>query len=107
MQSPDPQDQVEEFLNTTCGEDAFKRGSEQKVIGFSFYEHDDTRLKERKLNKSRENPPYFKGVKENLDLIAIFYPGWTIWLYHDLDPEDPLMNSLCGYVCKYSYFDLC
>ena len=52
------------FENTTCGESAFRRGSGQKVIGFSFYEHDDTRLKERKQNKSWINPPYFRGVKE-------------------------------------------
>ena len=95
------------FENTTCGESAFRRGSGQKVIGFSFYEHDDTRLKERKQNKSWINPPYFRGVKENLDLVATFYPGWTVRLYHDLDPEDPLMDTLCSYLCKYHYFDLC
>ena len=95
------------FENTTCGESAFRRRLGQKVIGFSFYEHDDAQLKERKQNKSWVNPPYFRGVEENLDLVASLYPGWTVRLYHDLDPDDPLMENLCSYVCKYHYFDLC
>jgi len=95
------------FHNTTCGMSAFRRGSGQKVIGFAFYEKDNKRREERKINKSWDNPPYFEGVKENLELVSQLYPGWFVRLYHDLHKDDPLMATLCNYVCQYQYFDLC
>ena len=95
------------FQNTTCGLSAFRRGSGQKVIGFSFYEKDNKRRKERKLKTSWDNPPYFEGVRENLDLVSQLYPGWVVRLYHDLQEDDPLMATLCSYVCQHQYFDLC
>ena len=52
------------FKNTTCSEDAFRRGSGQKVIGFSFYEPNDKNMIERKHNKSYNLPPYFKGIEK-------------------------------------------
>ena len=95
------------FKETTCGETSFRRGFGQKVIGFSFYEHDSIRLEERRLNKSFDFPPYFRGIEENLDLVPILYPGWIVRLYHDLQQEDPLCETICSYQNKYNYFDLC
>ena len=100
--------QSEDIFNyTTCGEGAFKRGVGQKVISFSFYEHDDTRASERKLNRLFEYPGYFRGIEENLLLQPSFYPSWTIRLYLDLQQDDPLMETLQSYSIKYDYLDIC
>ena len=31
---------------------------------------------------------YFEGIRKNLELMPIYYPGWVMRLYHDLDPTD-------------------
>ena len=97
--------QSEDIFNyTTCGEGAFKRGFGQKVISFSFYENG---LSDRRLDSSFEIPDYFNGIKENIILQPYFYPDWTIRLYHDLQHDDPLLNTLQNYTIQYDYFDLC
>ena len=73
---------------TTCSQDAFRRGTGQKVIGFSFYEK--TSNKEKRLEAFRKNeeiplPLYFHGIKTNLKLMPQFYPNWIMRLYIDLD----------------------
>ena len=100
-------EQSEDIFNyTTCGEKAFKRGFGQKVISFSFYEHDDTRASERKLNRSFEYPAYFRGIEQTLLLQRNLYTTWTIRLYHDLQQDDPLIETLHSYSIQYHYLDI-
>jgi len=87
------------FNSTTCGMDAFRRGSHQRTIGFSFYGDPRT-----PRHKSKQ---YFQGISENLNLLPRFYPGWTMRLYYDLAPNDPLLVDLCSLACKDSNMDLC
>ena len=87
------------FPQTTCGRDAFHRGSKQKTIGFSFYGDPNT-----PRHKSKQ---YFQGISENLNLLPKFYPGWTMRLYYDLTLEDPLLEDLCSLACQDSNLDLC
>ena len=52
---------------------------------------------------------YFEdtGIKDNLELVPKFYPGWNIRLYYDLDDDDPLLSDLCEVACNDSNIDLC
>ncbi len=47
------------------------------------------------------------GIKENLRLLAVYYPNWVMRLYYDVDMEDPLMKDLCKIACEYDALDLC
>ena len=102
------QQQLHPALNqTTCGVKAFKRGTGQRVISFSFYEKDDTQRMQRINNVSTDPPDYFYGIDINLKLLPSFYPGWTVRIYHDLAKEDPLRKTLEDFMITYNYLDLC
>jgi len=87
------------YNTTTCSQDAYNRGNNQKVVGFSFYGSPGS--SKHKANK------YFSGIEENLALLPTFYPGWTIRLYYDLEEGDPLLEDICGLACKDVNIDLC
>lgn len=55
------EDNSVKLSETTCGRDAFSRGSNQKVASFSFY--GNTSTEEHKLKN------YFAGIEENLRLL--------------------------------------
>ena len=89
-----------QFSDTTCGRDAFRRGSNQKVAGFSFYGNTSSTA-----HKSKK---YFEGIKENLSLVRSQYgDDWVMRLYYDLDQTDELMGQLCELACNNSHLDLC
>jgi hypothetical protein len=89
-----------EFSQTTCGRDAYKRGSNQKVVSFSFY--GNTASKEHQKRK------YFQGIKENLAaMVALYGPGWTMRLYVDLELSDPVLVKLCHLACQNCNLDIC
>jgi hypothetical protein len=64
---PDDASDVTPYASTTCGRDAYRRRSHQKVVAFSFY--GDVHSKES-VEKG-----YFEGILENLKLMAKHYPG--------------------------------
>ena len=33
---------------------------------------------------------YFEGIVGNLELMPLYYPGWVMRLYYDLDDRDPI-----------------
>ena len=89
-----------QFSDTTCGRDAFQRGSNQKIVGFSFYGN----------TSSVEDEPkkYFDGIEENLRLVRSQYGAeWSMRLYYDLDQSDELMGRLCELACNNNHLDLC
>ena len=55
------------YNETTCGRDAFARGSRQKVVAFSFYGDVNTQLSIKK--------GYFEGIEGNLNIMPQYYPG--------------------------------
>ena len=87
------------FRETSCGQDAYQRGPHQKVVAFSFY--GDKSSAEHKLRG------YFDGIQNNLLLVLLHYPGWSMRLYHDIAPGDQLMSRLCNIACSNSNIDLC
>ena len=88
------------FSGTTCGWDAFRRGSNQKVVGFSFY--GDTSSGAHQARK------YFDGIEENLRLVRSQYGAdWSMRLYYDLDQSEVLMDRLCELACNNNHLDLC
>ena len=89
-----------QFSDTTCGRDAFQRGANQKIVGFSFYGNSSSNV-----HKARK---YFGGIEENLRLVRSEYgAGWIMRLYYDLAQSDPLMGRLCELACSNSHLDLC
>ena len=89
-----------QYSSTTCGRDAYERGPNQKVAGFSFYGNTSS-----EVHKGKQ---FFVGIKENLELLPILYgEEWSMRLYYDLDREDPLMHDLCSLACQHSHLDLC
>ena len=88
------------FSDTTCSQEAFQRGSNQKVAAFTFF--GDTASGHHKAKK------YFEGIKENLHLVRSLYGAdWVMRLYYDLDQSDELMGRLCELACNNSHLDLC
>ena len=70
-----------QFSQTTCGGDAFQRGANQKVVGFSFYGDSSS-----ELHQFRK---YFDGIEENLRLVRSHYgPDWSMRLYYDLETTE-------------------
>ena len=89
-----------QFSDTTCGREAFQRGSNQKVVGFSFYGNESSGV--HKLKK------YFDGIEENLRLVRSQYgDDWSMRLYYDLAQSDELLARLCELACHNSHLDLC
>ena len=79
-------------------------------MAFSFFERDDSRVEARLESgqvAGNVDTFFLPGLEINLELLPQHYPGWILRLYHDIEERDPLMETLCGSVCKYPYLDLC
>ena len=51
---------------------------------------------------------YFLGIKENLELIRKFYPGWTMRLYYQVNEyQGDVMKQLCELACSNMELDIC
>ena len=98
------------------------RGSAQKIVGFSFYGDINTPKNKKKgiylmswhfeiltqtiiifvhiIFTSLFSTPhvcflgYFEGIVGNLELMPIYYPGWVMRLYYDLDDNDPITEVI-------------
>ena len=88
-----------QYRQTACGWDSFRRGSGQKVVGFSFYGDINSNLSIEK--------GYFEGLLENLKLIPLRYPGWIMRLYFDINKNDSIMHALCKLACSDTNLDIC
>ena len=96
--------------DTTCSQQAYARGSGQKVVAFSFFEKEEKSKIARKETGDAVNNVsgfFFNGFQINIDLLPKHYPGWVIRIYHDIEDTDPLMEKLCQLSCKYDFVDLC
>lgn len=91
--------EIIDYNQTTCGQDAFARGSGQKVISFSFYGDIKTEYSKKK--------GYFDGLEGNLKLMPKYYPGWIMRVYFDLDDADPVRAEMCNLACNSTILDLC
>ena len=61
------------------------------------------------LSTQSKSKGYFDGIKDNLDLMPKYYPGWILRLYTDYDTDDPIFRKLCNLACddQYSNLDIC
>ena len=50
---------------------------------------------------------HLQGIEENLALVPVHYPGWTIRVYYDLEAEDPVLRNLCDLACNNPSLDIC
>ena len=87
------------FEKTTCGRDAYQRGSGQKIIGFSLFRNNDANFEKER--------GYFEGIEPNLKSMASYYPGWIMRVYFDLDSDDPIHDKLCQLACQDTNLDIC
>lgn len=89
----------DDFSTTTCSKHAWARGRGQKVVGFSYY--GDSASAHHKAKG------YLQGIEDNLKAMPRYYPEWTMRLYYDLPPEDPILDHLCNLACSFPNLDLC
>ena len=68
---------IREFPNTRTHIYIQYHSGHFQVIGFSFYN-----------NAMYEKQGYKKGIEENLRLMDMFYPGWIMRLYFDINGEN-------------------
>ena len=89
-----------EFSQTTCGQDAYQRGLNQKIIAFSFYGNPKTKEQQRRK--------YFQGIERNLaEMGAMYGKDWTMRLYINLELSSPVFKKLCSLACNNNNLDLC
>lgn len=87
------QDPVIDLGLTTCGKDAFQRGTAQKVISYSYFGDPKTPTQRQ----------YFQGIALNAKMMHQFYPGWVMRVYHNLTDG----AQLCDLMCRYDNLDFC
>lgn len=87
-----------QYNETSCSRDAFARGPNQKVIAMAFFGVQTA--------KSDAEKGYFEGIKGNLDLLPIHYPGYLMRIYYDnISPDSE--QKLCKLACQNQLIDLC
>ena len=70
------------------------------MFAFAFYGDPNSTVHQKR--------GYFEGIRKNLDAISSFYnSSWSVRLYHDISPENPLMVDLCNLTCSNNRFDHC
>ena len=52
-------------------------------------------------------PGYFDGIVGNLMLVPIYYPGWVMRLYYDLEDRDPITKVRFGRINIDEFIDKC
>ena len=87
------------FNETTCSYNAYRRGSGQKIVGFSYYKSIYRPSKKQNL--------FFSGIKGNLDLMPLLYPGWVMRLYTNLKANDSSWTDLLKLLSSNPNIDLC
>ena len=87
------------FNETACSYHAYRRGSGQKIVTYSYY-------KSTSRPSGKQNL-YLAGIKENLDLMPLLYPGWVMQVYIDLDADDTNLSHLYKLVSSNPNIDLC
>ena len=50
---------------------------------------------------------YVKGIKDNLELMKKYYPGFVMRLYLEMDENHAVEKSLCKLACENPNLDLC
>ena len=87
-----------QYNETSCSRDAFARGPGQKVVAMAFFGVQTA--------KSNAEKGYFEGIKGNLDLLPIHYPGHLLRIYYDnITPDSE--KQLCALACKNPLIDIC
>ena len=75
-----------DFKATTCSLRAFKRGMGQKIVAYSFF--GGLQSEHAKFRK------YFKGIKDNMKLMKLFYPNHVMRVYVDFQSEKSTVSML-------------
>ena len=61
---------------TTCSQHSARRGDNQRVVSFSYYEKNEKLSRKRiKSGKLKKKNVFFQGLEINLDLLPKIYPG--------------------------------
>ena len=76
--------------NTTCSEAAYNKGAHQRVISFTYFEVGENET----APSNKTSREYFRGIKENLNLVKTFYPGYNMRLYYQVSSDSGLAQ-LC------------
>ena len=97
----------EEAVQTSSCRSAVKRGPSQKVVSFSLFREKLIQDEERKTVNNTRLLQFIQGVAENAALLPIFYPNWTMRVYHNFDRESVRANGFCDIRCRHNHIDFC
>ena len=95
------------YSQTTCSPKAFRRGSGQHVVAYSFYTCDGSDPNTKCGTNNTRQRGYLKGIEENLALVTKHYPGYVMRLYIDLAKKDPILEQLRSLEQNVTNLDLC
>ena len=59
----------------TCSSYSHRRGSDQRVVAFSYYEHDIKMSKKRMRTGDIKDSHYIEGILINIERLQTYYPG--------------------------------
>ncbi|XP_043242895.1 uncharacterized protein LOC122392271 [Amphibalanus amphitrite] len=79
---------------SNCGHTADRRGAGQNVLAYTFFGDNVT--------------AYLSGIERNAMRALLFYPGWTMRVFHDgKASSSEWNNTACEITCKFRNVDFC
>ena len=73
----------------TCSSHSHRRGSGQKVVAFSYYEHDAKMSRKRIRTGEIKESHFIEGILINIERLQEYYPGGALII------KAVLINKLC------------
>ena len=69
----------------TCSDHSHRRGPGQRVVAFSYYEHDDKMRAKRVRTGNIKESHFISGILINIERLQEYYPGnvkCIVFLFH-------------------------
>ena len=75
---PDPGSLTTPRSANTCSGHSHRRGPGQRVVAFSYYEHEDKLRSERVRTGNIQESHFIEGILINIERLKEYYPGDVI-----------------------------
>ena len=89
----------EKDMSNSCSDHSSNRGSNQKVVAFTYFEG-------KTFDKSQRN--YLEGIEVNLNaMLDLLGSDWVMRLYYEVQESYSSLEQICQIACHNSNLDLC
>ena len=75
---PEPGSLLTPRSANTCSDHSHRRGPGQRVVAFSYYEHDDKMRSKRVRTGNIKESKFIEGILINIERLQTYYPGKVI-----------------------------